>query len=383
MSTPPRPARLKRIKTSHLLVLFVLGSLSCVTNRNVTDRAIDKIPIHLDVPDHPILQDNKQFEFTVRYSDTGWTPPLVLEVECSDGIDCGLPSQNLSAVAGNHQLKYVATVTRPVNLVEVDAALKDGSNKKVGDGSTGSDLGFGDLQLVTNLEDEPITAGDERRLRIWFVDKTKNRVRPTVSVQVVVSSENGCADFKYQARQEDKADYVGVKSVSILANQYEPAGFLYIRPHTWFANVCKLEFAETIAGTFPLGPGQSLGVRVTPALMPSILVCFAGVITNFLISGAIRRIASVKAGRPVPFGDIFIGDSGSELLSMVIKCLLAYLTSIVITTSSFSGIQIDKTTLIGFFTLGFMIGFWPVEKIWSLFQPSQGNQSVSRVVDPT
>lgn len=329
-----------------------------------------QVSIDLDIANPPLVQ-NHQFEFIVRYPNIPQNKNLVFEIRCSPGIDCVL-KQDAPSSAG-HQLTYTATIKRIMNLAEVQATLRDGPDKIVGNISKGIDLGFSEMQphLATNLQ-IPLTAGEDKIVHIWFENKANQRFKPTASVQIILSSDNQCADFRYLERQNllGKSGYDPSASVTILNDHEEPDGYLYIRPHTWFANVCTVEFSKTVAGTLTLGR-EPLDLHITPAIWPSVFMCFAGVFANFLISGVIQLIASVKAGRPLTLWSIFIGQQGSEVLGAVIKGLLAYLASIVITTSSVFGIQVDRTTLVGFFTLGFMIGFWPVEKLWGLFRPSQ------------
>src|SRR5437870_1165308 len=102
-------------------------------------------------------------------------------------------------------------------------------------------------------------------------------------------------------------------------------------------------------------------------------MCLVGVFLNYLLGGCIRLLAAVQAKMPKgTYRNVFVGAKGVEIVAVFVKASLAYLAAFIISSTEIFGIKIDKTSFLGFGTLGFMVGFWPVEKLWGMFQTQSG-----------
>lgn len=345
--------------------------------------SISSISIDLDVASQPILSNAKQFGFRVAYRWGSNDKLSQLQIRCTSGLKCYEKSKKVTM--NLYEGDWTATLTRELNLAEIQVSVSDVTGGQIVRGLTvkGVDLGFSarEPRIASNLP-ETATAGDEQRLRLWFADKNGTTLKPTATVHMDLSSDNQCADFRYippglPITSSSKYDFRG--SVSIPEGHDQPDGDLFIQPHTWFTSVCKLDVYSTIAGTQELRH-DPLTFRVEPAFLPAIVLCFCGVLTNFSAAGLFRIIKTAKDNRGLlqeqkkklrrTLKEVFWGDQGEELFSVILKGCLAYGTCWLAISTEKLGIKVDTRTLAGFFTLGFMVGFWPLEKLWSFFGPS-------------
>jgi len=118
---------------------------------------------------------------------------------------------------------------------------------------------------------------------------------------------------------------------------------------------------------------QSPSPRGRP--IPALLMALAGAFTQYFLAGCVRLIIAAERA-PVDtenkakdrFGDLFVpafvGRAYFLVLSVLFKGLLAFLLAILIKDSTVLGVTLEKGSFVGFFTLGFLFGFWPVDKLW-------------------
>jgi hypothetical protein len=119
------------------------------------------------------------------------------------------------------------------------------------------------------------------------------------------------------------------------------------------------------------------------------LFALLGAFVNFALGGAIvfvvrtRRTATTarsNRGKKI-FLEVFVGKHFVEVLSMLIKGLLAFAAAFIIQDSKIFGVTIDRDSLFGFASLGFMFGFWPVERVWKMFGELGGKSGQSETAN--
>jgi hypothetical protein len=81
-------------------------------------------------------------------------------------------------------------------------------------------------------------------------------------------------------------------------------------------------------------------------------------------SGQINDQNLAKGSTSRLLKSIFVGQHWANLASMFLKALIAFLVGMFLKDSTVLGIVIERGSLLGFATVGFMFGFWPVEKLW-------------------
>ena len=69
---------------------------------------------------------------------------------------------------------------------------------------------------------------------------------------------------------------------------------------------------------------------------------------------------------------IFIGPAYSNILSVLLKGILAFFVAGIMKDPNLFGITVDKGNFYGFFTLGVFFGFWPLEKLLQKFAEIAG-----------
>jgi hypothetical protein len=60
---------------------------------------------------------------------------------------------------------------------------------------------------------------------------------------------------------------------------------------------------------------------------------------------------------------IFVGPAYSNILSVLLKGILAFFVAGIMKDPNIFGITVEKGNFYGFFTLGVFFGFWPLEKL--------------------
>jgi hypothetical protein len=107
------------------------------------------------------------------------------------------------------------------------------------------------------------------------------------------------------------------------------------------------------------------------------MMAILGSFANYLLGGLVQVLALIRKGAKKVFGKVFIGPKGSEIISMLLKGVLAFMAAVLIQSNNVFGIEIQKNSLTGFLFLGFMFGFWPVDRLWKLFETEHGPRATA------
>ena len=171
-----------------------------------------------------------------------------------------------------------------------------------------------------------------------------------------MSSEN-CADFQSipDDPREKPKPFAPSGSVNISAEAPHSAE-LFIRPNTWSSAPCNISVRPKVLPNYPLD-NVGLTAQVKPNIGPALMMAILGSFTNYLLGGLVQALALIRKGTKSVFGGVFIGPKGSEIISMILKGILAFLAAVLIQSNNVFGIVIEKNSLTGFLSLGFMFGF--------------------------
>jgi hypothetical protein len=73
---------------------------------------------------------------------------------------------------------------------------------------------------------------------------------------------------------------------------------------------------------------------------------------------------NTSRGEETTFRQFFLGPNLSLVIAAVLKGIIAFLVAIVMKDATILGITVQRGNFDGFFTLGFLFGFWPIAELW-------------------
>ena len=362
----------------HIAQVLLIGMASFTrVNADELDRRVLVIIVNRS----PIKGDGKEFRVTVNAEErpVGGEPTSV-ELLSRQGLRITELKEERSQQP-NSVVTHVYSVTLPdkdLNLAELEANVfslsKSGEKKVVEHASYVLDLSFSSskAKLVWSLPDDQIlTSGEPRRVFFTIKTPTGPTFIPTATVQVELTSE-ACADFQsIPADSRKKAKpFAAIDSVNINAEEPQSGDF-FIRPKTWSSTPCNVLIRPKVVPNYPLEPIVRT-VQVKPNIFPALMMAILGAFANYFLGGLVRALALIRIRSKNVFRRICMGPKGSEVISMFLKGVLAFAAAILIQSKNVFGIEIQRDSLIGFLSLGFMFGFWPVDRLWRLFEVEQG-----------
>ena len=397
---------MSRVTTQFAIVVLFLALLTFAESGKPEAGATptqDDTLLSIDLPhDPPTIKDNK-FLFSVTFTSElpgkQFTAPFV---SCGQSVSC--LSKKTDPSRGFSTIQYEATLpSDPPAAVELAAdlylhtAAGDQQAKRT---SRIVDLGFRKYSLQPTIDTkQPLEGDTPRRLSFHFKDGA-DTVIPVFPVDLHLSSD--CADFSKSQRSEEQAKFAPSTTAQFKSNS-EGSEEIVIQPHFWSAETCEVNVVEVLqgsGGTREIDPPPII-FTVKPAYTPSFLMALAGALCQYLVFGAARLIVEAQklnpsknplGGNPAPgspavkvtgsspykrlASEIFIGPAYSNLISVLLKGVLAFFIAGIMKDPNVFGITVEKGNFYGFFTLGIFFGFWPLEKLLQKFAEIAGLKGV-------
>lgn len=350
------------------------------------------VALELDLPVTLQLTTDNRFRFSILYSDrVGDAPANPPFVRCGQQVRCD-PEPDVVEERGFRTVRYVATVPSPLpDAVEISTqliAVREGKEAVVKSDAKIALISFNDHSLELRLGGEaPLLGGSVLDTVLQFKAGTAV-VTPALPVRLTLTSP--CIQFAAGSHGEAfgrsiDVDFGDDKVSAPVSNT------LSISPSLWHSDICVIQARGAIRGrnaSRDVGPFP-INVIVAPAFTPSLLMALAGALLQYLLSGLVlvieeaqkrtvgadgkRRVKRLSASETKAlFGRMFVGPAGEKVLSAVLKGVLAFIAAAILKDSNIFGITIQRGSFMGFLTLGFLLGFWPIEKLWTAFAKLAG-----------
>jgi len=381
---------------------------------------IDSTELRLEAPSD---FSGKQFSFSVWFStlDKDLDDPAV---DCGRAVACSI-GRSVTEGFFKRQIWTATVGSESPDAVEITAyrfskRKTSSGQEQVNSQSVIVPLGFNTHTFEATQESgTPIRGGSIATTTFRFKDGDKT-VTPALPVQLTISSE--CARFRFEGSMFNDFE----KSIEIKFGDDDTSnGFsdqVEIQPQLWASDSCPIAAQGFIKGRYTTrktAPFRA-NITVTPNYLPALIMALLGALIQWLLGSGIRLTVESGTGqrrdaardinnsRPiapganvaidsapnkeaarleeqnvvedtaglsgesdgkrllkrVAFRDVFLGPNWSFLISAFLKGLIAFLVAAVVKDSTIFGISVQRGSFDGFFTLGFLFGFWPIAELW-------------------
>ena len=149
---------------------------------------------------HTLSAGQTKFEFQVRIPQFSGDPRSArLRVICSEGLTCSPDTQQVQLTTGV-ATSFTATKAEELNSADIAVQLEIDKDTIL---STVRALDFGLWSTVVRVghEADELIGGESRALHLWLEDAKGAKIKPTSTVQVEMSSSDGCVELKTGWRQ--------------------------------------------------------------------------------------------------------------------------------------------------------------------------------------
>jgi hypothetical protein len=360
----------------HLVVTAILANGAMCQDKSANSN------LEIVVPHSALKPEVKKYEFTVKlWPSAGDSRQAELIVRCSPtpGLSCSPEKQKVS-LSDPKLSPITARVEDELNAAEIDADLH------INDGTAltaSRSLDFGLWNSMTNVgNDFPLdfVGGSPRGAHLWLEGANGAKLKPTTTIQIDVRSRDGCAEVKKVNQNEDErsVQFGPIASINIAAWHEKTSGTVWVNPGLWSKSDCSLDLVLKSGNEEK--QWKTIQLSIKPNYGPAFLMCLLGALAQYFVANLVQIVLATRAKEKVVLRELFIGPNGVEIIETLLKGTLAYLISYLLNTTEiiqFKGA--DKSSLLGFAIIGFLIGFWQLKPLWDairkLSNPRETRQS--------
>jgi hypothetical protein len=345
---------------------FILLLLATILSNSIKCQDVrPDSTLEIVVPHGALKPEVKQYQFPVNlWPSAGDKRRAELTVRCSSGLSC-YPAKQTVSLSDPKLSPITAQLQDELNSAEIDADLH------ISDGtafSVSRSLDFGLWSSMPNLGNDfpaDFVGGSPRGAHLWLESANGGKLKPTTTIQIDVRSHDGCAQVKTVKQNEDESSvqFGQVASINIAAWYENTSGTVWVNPGLWSRSDCSLDVILKSGNEERQWKTIKLSIR--PNYGPALLMCLVGALAQYLIANLVQIVLATRAREKVVIRDLFVGQNGVEIIETLLKGTLAYLIAYILNTTEiiqFKGA--DKSSLLGFAIIGFLIGFWQLKPLW-------------------
>jgi hypothetical protein len=198
-------------------------------------------------------------------------------------------------------------------------------------------------------------------------------LRPTSNIKLHLSAPDGCVSF---ASQNDPTSFLDNADLVIDADRkMSQTGFFAMRPAAIGFQKCAIAVAvydDEKQRDSPVSPILTFGNNMWMSIA---MCCLGGAVSTALLTW--RKV----------YRGVSAYFQWLDFFEYLIKASLSVIISLVLTSTDFIGVTVDKSSPRGFFTTGFLLGFIPLDNILDAILKrvgvGQGRTPDSAHQDPT
>ena len=279
--------------------------------------------------DNPLPSGQTKFEFQLHVPQFNADPrSVMLKVTCSDGLTC-VPATQMVALATGIAVPLTVTKSEGLTSADISAQLEIDNDTTL-TAVRALDFGLWSAVVKVGHDAEQLVGGESRALHFWLEDAKGLKIRVTSTIQMEMSSLDGCVELK-TANPKEKADAKAFgKSISTTINKWqeEAEGAIWIHPVLWTAGGCAVDIILRSGGIQT--KRYKLPLQVKPSYLPAFLMSCAGAGIQYLLAGLMRIAAAARGGKVISFNGIFVGPNGVEIIETLLKGSFAFVLAFVL-----------------------------------------------------